>query len=150
MAMRRCWPSWRGSDPVPSALVPPFAPARYFKDQAFLAAKDEGLEVVFDDFVATHAGAFADDAMTRTEGHSFEFTELHEEYLRLFEKATERVLDVNGGSRDAFMRECRAALKGGEAPPEAEGWFMDAVMAALDYETFYGTMARAGEKRRKK
>ncbi|KAH8054478.1 hypothetical protein JL722_8826 [Aureococcus anophagefferens] len=74
--------------------------ARYFKDQAFMCSKDEGLEVVFDDFVAQHSGAFADDALARTEGHSFEFTELHEEYLRLFEKATERVLEVCGGTRE--------------------------------------------------
>ena len=29
--------------------------ARYFKDQAFMCSKDEGLEVVFDDFVSEHA-----------------------------------------------------------------------------------------------
>ncbi|KAH8050000.1 hypothetical protein JL720_15469 [Aureococcus anophagefferens] len=104
--------------------------ARYFKDQAFMCSKDEGLEVVFDDFVAQHSGAFADDALARTEGHSFEFTELHEEYLRLFEKATERVLEVCGGTR--------------------ERWFLDAAMAALEYEAFYDTMVRAGERRRKR
>ena len=73
--------------------------ARFFQDQAFMCAKDEGLEVVFDDFVNEHAAAFANDAETREEGHSFEFTELHGEYLRLFEKATERVLEVAGGTR---------------------------------------------------
>ena len=86
--------------------------ARYFKDQAFMCAKDEGLEVVFDDFVNEHAAAFANDAETREEGHSFEFTELHGEYLRLFEKATERVLEVAGGTREQFAAECRAALRG--------------------------------------
>ena len=29
--------------------------ARFFQDQAFMCAKDEGLEVVFDDFVSEHA-----------------------------------------------------------------------------------------------
>ena len=86
--------------------------ARYFKDQAFMCAKDEGLEVVFDDFVNEPAAAFANDAETREEGHSFEFTELHGEYLRLFEKATERVLEVAGGTREQFAAECRAALRG--------------------------------------
>lgn len=104
---------------------------------------------MFDDFVAQHAGAFADDALTRQEGHSFEFTELHDEYLRLFEKATERVLEVAGGTREEFMTECRDALRGGQAE-EHEQWFLDATFAAVDYETFYRTMAAAGEKRRKK
>ena len=122
--------------------------ARYFKDQAFMCSKDEGLEVVFDDFVAQHSGAFADDALARTEGHSFEFTELHGEYLRLFEKATERVLEVAGGTREQFAAECRAALRGG-ARPDGERWFLDACLAALDYEAFYETMARCGRKRRK-
>ena len=92
--------------------------ARYFKDQAFMCSKDEGLEVVFDDFVAQHSGAFADDALARTEGHSFEFTELHEEYLRLFEKATERVLEVCGGTRERFARECRDAFRRGGVPDD--------------------------------
>ena len=143
--------------------------ARYFKDQAFMCSKDEGLEVVFDDFVAQHSGAFADDALARTEGHSFEFTELHEEYLRLFEKATERVLEVCGGTRERFARECRDAFRRGGVPdderrapprpggrararaePRARRWFLDAAMAALEYEAFYDTMVRAGERRRKK
>lgn len=49
--------------------------------------------------------AFADDAETRDEGHSFEFTELHNEYLRLFEKATERVLEVARGAVAAPWRD---------------------------------------------
>ena len=122
--------------------------ARFFQDQAFMCAKDEGLEVVFDDFVNEHAAAFANDAETREEGHSFEFTELHGEYLRLFEKATERVLEVAGGTREQFAAECRAALRGG-ARPDGERWFLDACLAALDYEAFYETMARCGRKRRK-
>ncbi|KAH8066200.1 hypothetical protein JL722_616 [Aureococcus anophagefferens] len=122
--------------------------ARYFKDQAFMCSKDEGLEVVFDDFVAQHSGAFADDALARTEGHSFEFTELHEEYLRLFEKATERVLEVCGGTRERFARVPRRVPRGvpddeRRAPPRpgarprarsrARRWFLDAAMAALEY-----------------
>ena len=122
--------------------------ARFFQDQAFMCAKDEGLEVVFDDFVNEHAAAFANDAETREEGHSFEFTELHAEYLRLFEKATERVLEVAGGTREQFAAECRAALRGGTRP-DGERWFLDACLAALDYEAFYETMARCGRKRRK-
>ena len=119
--------------------------------------------------MAQHSGAFAEDALTRTEGHSFEcsaqrivrfdgrdgtprhprrFTELHGEYLRLFEKATERVLEVAGGTREQFAAECRAALRGG-ARPDGERWFLDACLAALDYEAFYETMARCGRKRRK-
>ncbi|KAH8043938.1 hypothetical protein JL721_12996 [Aureococcus anophagefferens] len=85
--------------------------ARYFKDQAFMCSKDEGLEVVFDDFVAQHSGAFADDALARTEGHSFEFTELHEEYLRLFEKAT-AALEVCGGTRERFKASAATPSRG--------------------------------------
>lgn len=123
--------------------------ARYFKDQAFMCSKDEGLEVVFDDFVNEHADAFANDAETGEEGHSFEFTELHGEYLRLFELATERVLEVTGGSHEQFAKECRAALRGDGARPDGERWFLDACLAALDYEAFYATMVRCGRKRRK-
>ena len=124
--------------------------ARYFKDQAFMCAKDEGLEVVFDDFVNEHAAAFANDAETREEGHSFEFTELHGEYLRLFEKATERVLEVCGGTREAFMSEVRDAFRSGRRGDDVEQWFLDATMAALEYEVFYETMAAAGRRRAKK
>lgn len=39
--------------------------ARYFKDQAFCASKDEGLEVVFDDFVCEHAAGGRAERKTR-------------------------------------------------------------------------------------
>ena len=121
--------------------------------------------------MAQHSGAFAEDALTRTEGHSFEcsaqrivrfdgrdgtprhprrFTELHGEYLRLFEKATERVLEVCGGTREAFMSEVRDAFRSGRRGDDVEQWFLDATIAALEYEVFYETMAAAGRRRAKK
>ena len=83
--------------------------SKYFEDQAFGASKDEGLEVVYEDFIMTYCHEFADAAESSAsgEGHKIEFSELHGEYLRLFEKTCEFVLEANGFSKERFMNECQ-------------------------------------------
>jgi hypothetical protein len=114
--------------------------ATYFKDQAFGAGKDEGLEVVYEDFICLHSETFygADEEDADGGGHKIEFTELHQEYLMLFEKTCEWVIEVNQGSPEKFAKECEQAVKGGMPDflkdDESFSWFVDALMAALDYK----------------
>jgi hypothetical protein len=56
----------------------------------------------------------------------------------LFEKTCEWVIDVNGGSAEKFYAECAQAVKGNMPAflkeDESFSWFVDALMAALEYK----------------
>ena len=129
--------------------------AKYFKDQAFGAESGEGLEVVYEEFITQHAETFegADEADDDGSGHKMEFTELHQEYLAKFEKTCEWVISVNGGTPDKFYEECQEAVQGNMPAAlrddESYSWFVDALMAALEYKCFYRLMVQAANKRAK-
>jgi hypothetical protein len=59
--------------------------ATYFKDQAFGAGKEEGLEVVYEDFILQNAETFygAEEEDADGSGHKIEYTELHQVYALL-------------------------------------------------------------------
>jgi hypothetical protein len=84
----------------------------------------------------------------------FEYTELHNSYLRTFEKSCSWVVELNGGTDAQFQRECQQALLGNIPEEMASNqdtfqWFLDALLAALDYKTFHRTMCKAAKKSKK-
>ena len=124
----------------------------YFRDQAFGAAKGEGLEVVYEEFVLANCELFEEDESAPVEraGHRIEHTELHNEYLRLFEKTLEFVLEANGATPAQFARECQDALARGAMPEGCDEWFVEAMLGALDFDQFYRIMVAAARKRKRK
>ncbi|KAF0684691.1 Aste57867_23346 [Aphanomyces stellatus] len=121
--------------------------AKYCSSPAF--------ERVFDEFATEHASAFADAAESKAGDdveHKHEYKELHAEYLQLFEERIQGFLDQEEVSPKAFYAECETAIehKGGDYAEY--GWFVDRLLASMDYKLFYGLMvneARAQLRRRK-
>ena len=125
----------------------------YFDRQAFLVDREnEGLEAIFEDFVAHNCDAFEQAGAEESsgQGHSHHLLALHQKYLELFETTCERVIEVEGGSADAFYDAARRALRG-EVPAVLEEagrkWFLDAMMAAMNFEQFLEVMVRAARKK---
>ena len=112
--------------------------AEYFAKQRL--DKDDSLCDIFDDFVGNFKGAFATDrARDDGRGLPLHWTSLHGRYLKEFTRTCAWVLSVNKASEQLFFRECRETLAGN--PPssfdaEKHAWFVEAMMAALDFNCF--------------
>ena len=110
----------------------------YFRDQAFGAAKGEGLEVIYEEFVLANCELFEEDESAPVEraGHRIEHTEF--------------VLEANGATPARFAAECQDALARGAMPDGCDEWFVEAMLAALDFDQFYRIMVAAARKRKRK
>merc|ERR1711964_747693 len=81
-------------------------------------------------------------------GMSLEYSALHQQYLQKFEDSCSWAIEVNQGSDKKFYDECEKAMAG-DLPEEFSGhgdvdnaytWFLDAMMAAMDFAQFYRLM----------
>ena len=129
-----------------------------------------GLELIFSDFIDSHCSAFENEAplpvnqdeqvdLGDGSGMSLEFSTLHEKYLQKFEESCAWAIEVNQGSDKKFFDECQRAMAG-DMPEEFAGghgdvdnayqWFIDAMMAAMDYAKFYRIMVGAAHAQKMK
>ena len=128
-----------------------------------------GLELIFSDFIDSHCAAFEGEAplpvaqdeqvdLGDGSGMSLEFSALHEQYLQKFEDSCSWAIEVNQGSAKKFYDECEQAMQG-NLPEEFAGhgdvdnvyqWFIDAMMAAMDYAKFYRVMVGAAHAQKMK
>ncbi|DAZ93687.1 TPA: hypothetical protein N0F65_008195 [Lagenidium giganteum] len=92
-----------------------------------------------------HADVFI-DATECKDGdveHKHEYKQLHDRYLELFEEALSDFVESEGSTVEEFFRECRDILDGNYTALFEEhkyGWFVDRLLACLEYKQFYGLM----------
>ena len=100
---------------------------------------------LYDDFCSQFQDVFKSDSEERDTGLPLHYTTLHENYLKEFARTVEWVLKVNKEDEDDFYRECKQTLAGN--PPstfdaDKHEWFLDAMMAALDFRCFLKHMRK--------
>ncbi|RHY01660.1 hypothetical protein DYB28_008602 [Aphanomyces astaci] len=104
--------------------------------------------------VREHAASFGDAAESKSDDveHKHEYKELHAEYLALFEGRIQGFLDKEDVSSKDFYAACEQAIESSSPSAETYKWFVDRLVASMDYKLFYGLMlneARAQLRRRK-
>ena len=81
--------------------------------------------------------------------HRLIFTDLHARYLAIFEGVLESFLLDIGCSKAAFFAQCKVALEDQYCALFEEHehhWFVDALLACLDYDRFFGLMVDESRK----
>jgi len=84
-------------------------------------------------------------------GFSHTLTSLHESYLERFEATCEWAIEVEGGDPKEFFAACQRVTSGGPATgrltdfPEELMWFVDALLAAMDFRVFLTIMREKAE-----
>jgi len=118
--------------------------ADYFRSQKLSDSDD--LFSIFDDFCNEFKDAFKSDHTTGDgTGLPLHYTSLHDKYLKEFSRTVEWVLEVNKADENDFYKECKMTLAGN--PPSSfdedkHQWFVDAMMAALDFKYFLKRMKK--------
>mmetsp|Transcript_16860 Transcript_16860/g.34334 ORF Transcript_16860/g.34334 Transcript_16860/m.34334 type:complete len:155 (-) Transcript_16860:424-888(-) len=99
-----------------------------------------GFQRDFERFAEKHAATF-DSACDMKAGdeHSLQFHSIYEEYLATFEGKIEEFVRSEGSSVDEFQRLAAAALRDPDTPFERM-FFIEALLATTEYETFLGLM----------
>ncbi|GAB9472690.1 hypothetical protein Gpo141_00009863 [Globisporangium polare] len=112
-------------------------------------------ERVFDSFAREHADAFT-DAVEAKDGdaeHKHEYKELHDRYLQLFEEGLSEFIESEGATIDEFFRECRGVVDGHYTALFEEhehAWFVDRLLASMDYKHFYSLMVNEARRLHRK
>lgn len=82
-------------------------------------------------------------------GFSLEYDECHKRFLRLFEEQLECFIEEEGFSMEDFEKDCEDVRNGKSLTlfeHENHSWFLEALLATLDYEKFHQTMVNAAKK----
>ena len=117
-----------------------------FLARALVFYESRSFNDVLGAFVRRPAGAFAELAEAKTEEeveHRIEHTALHREYLSEFEAGLATFLEREGCSGAEFFAQCQDALDDKFVALFEEHehhWFVDALLAGLDYERFFCLM----------
>uniref|UniRef100_A0A7S1U8T2 Cilia- and flagella-associated protein 36 n=1 Tax=Phaeomonas parva TaxID=124430 RepID=A0A7S1U8T2_9STRA len=121
------------------------------KAVAFYMGRD--LKEPLDRFAKDHARAFYDvadlDPDSEAVEHRLEWSELHREYLALFEHHLADFLAENNASEKEFYDECQWARQDMMEPLFSEHrhhWFVDWLLATLEYNHFFKKMQRVAKK----
>merc|ERR1711924_385990 len=102
-----------------------------------------------------HAHKFADAAESKSDDveHKLEYNEIHQEYLRLFESSIQGFIKKENSSISSFYSECRGILDGectALFEEHENKWFVDALLAGISYQQFYGLMVAAARRQNAK
>ena len=74
--------------------------------------------------------------------------ELHDEYMRLFERDARECLEASNFTLDDFERAVTAHAAAPSAADGASDWFLDAVAGLQNFERFVAEMAAASARQR--
>jgi hypothetical protein len=128
---------------VPNCLLS--VVAEYFSSQKLEPTDD--LFKIYDDFFGEYSDVFSDDAEGARDssktGMPHHFVALHSMYLEKFSKTVEWVLSIHDGSSEQFYKECETVVRGKDLQgfnDSKHQWFVDSLMAALDFEAFHDAM----------
>ena len=115
--------------------------------------KDSKKTRILEDYALEHGHMFvgteSSQLTTDGSGHSMECHDCHQKYLRLFEREIEQFIQEEGADLAAFERDCEAVIAGKSLTlidSESHRWFVDALLASLDYGQFHKLMCRAARK----
>ena len=115
--------------------------------------KDSKKTRILEDYAQEHGHLFTGTESSHLtadgSGHSMECHDCHQKYLRLFEREIEQFIDEEGADLSAFEKDCEAVIAGKSLTlidSESHKWFVDALMASLDYGQFHKLMCKAARK----
>ncbi len=104
---------------------------------------------MFREFYAEHAESFIDAPQTISGEQNLEFYSLFQRYLKLYENQLQDYIESLSVSPAAFYRECAHVKNDPEIKDKKLLYFVDYLIAASDYESFYKVMVRAAKKVKK-
>eukprot|EP00518_Triparma_eleuthera_P005930 CAMPEP_0182467226 /NCGR_PEP_ID=MMETSP1319-20130603/13481_1 /TAXON_ID=172717 /ORGANISM="Bolidomonas pacifica, Strain RCC208" /LENGTH=153 /DNA_ID=CAMNT_0024667289 /DNA_START=262 /DNA_END=719 /DNA_ORIENTATION=+ len=106
-------------------------------------SSDAGYAAALGRFREEHASEFEGYVSEPDSEHRLHFPDLHREYLAMFESQITEFVTSSGYTVADFFQECREAADGfGVAlfDDREEKWFVDAMMEALDYSSWFERM----------
>ena len=77
--------------------------------------------------------------------HKLEWSELHQQFLGIFEEQISDFLDTRGVCRQTFYSQCEDAIEDRYTALFEEHmhhWFVDALLSSMSYEHFFSMMTR--------
>lgn len=109
-------------------------------------AMSDDFEAAFEDFAAIHKTTFL-KALIMDEGaeHPLEWHDVYLEYLHTFEGKIERFIARIGFEITDFYEECKLILEGDDVWGETR-FFLEALLATAEYETFVRLMKNEMER----
>ncbi|TYZ57821.1 hypothetical protein PybrP1_005541 [[Pythium] brassicae (nom. inval.)] len=124
-------------------------------ERAAIYCSSTKFERIFDDFAREHAETFLDalDAKGGDVEHKHEYKEIHDKYLRLFEEELSDFVESEGSTIDEFFRECRAVVNAkvtGYFDEHKYVWFVEHLLASMEYELFFSLMINEARRLRRK
>lgn len=116
--------------------------------------KDKRKLQLLGDFAADaeNHGIFADEVNGSQDdgtGFKLEYDACHKRYLALFEEQIEGFIADEGCSLEEFQRDCEEVRNGKSLTlfeHEDHAWFLEALMASLNYTDFHQKMVNAAKK----
>ncbi|GLD95422.1 hypothetical protein PINS_up004066 [Pythium insidiosum] len=81
------------------------------------------------------------------------YKDLHDKYLELFEAELSDFVESEGSTVDEFFRECRDIAEGNYTALFEEhkyAWFVEHLLACMDYKHFYGLMVNEARRQSRK
>ena len=104
-------------------------------------AMSENFEQAFEDFAASHKSSFLKILIIDTTAeHPMEWHEIYLEYLHTFEGKIERFISSVNYEVNDFYEECRELLEDEDGSFSEVRFFLEALLATSEYETFISLM----------
>jgi hypothetical protein len=100
-------------------------------------AMSENFEKDFEEFAVSHKSSFLKILIMDTDAeHPMEWHHTYMEYLRTFEGKIERFISSVGFEINDFYEECKVILEDNEEVSAETRFFLEALLATSEYETF--------------
>jgi len=124
------------------------APGADIFDKVSEFCQGSGFERDFEEFAAKHKDVFlAACEMKAGDEHSLEYHRIYTEYLQIFEGKIHRFIEESGGSVGEFHKLAAAALQEPDCDVMRK-FFIEALLATTEYETFMGLMKNEAKRLR--
>mmetsp|Transcript_8159 Transcript_8159/g.10805 ORF Transcript_8159/g.10805 Transcript_8159/m.10805 type:complete len:150 (+) Transcript_8159:29-478(+) len=107
---------------------------------------DSSMKESLDNFLDEKAHIFrevAEEKAPEDEEHKLEYSQIHAEYLKIFERILEEYIDDQGCTIQDFWMACKDAIEDKYCALFEEHehhWFVDSLLVSLEYQKFFELM----------